>query len=147
MEIQLAKEEGGVLVTRHSWINRNENIQLLFEGAADTLNWQLLATTTTHPVLRHHLCDVQAKALRFPLTNLILFPPLGSYVHWSMNKFVEEVAHSSPVYTMLEEQFTAVADNPWLGPLYGPQIPPSVYEINERLTVLLKRHQSSHYSS
>ena len=111
---------------------------MLYDYAQTTLGWQSMPATKPNPVIRYDLCNPAAKIVLQPLASVPTIPQLPPFdpsanMHWTSSiQFPEEVFHE------LRKIFTAVADNAWLGELYGPSLKRWNFALNERITELFR---------
>ena len=133
--------DGGVLIHRLSWIDKSRQVKSLYELAEETLTWQQLRANELNSITVYDLCDPGTNPRKKPLSNPLSIPRLEGYLVWICRRQTEAVKFPADISRVLREQFTAVADNLWLGPPYGPNLQQGNFTLNERLTELLKERK------
>ena len=133
-----AAADGGVLIHRASWIDKTDNAKLLYDTAAATLGWVTLQPEQEKPIMKYNLCMPEVPYKRAILASVVSLPRMGTYESWQQLNYQGAFPMNSPAGQIIRDKFTDVADNAWLGSLYGPTLERYNFTLNERMAQLLQ---------
>ena len=138
--VEEAVADGGVLIYKISWVEQAEAAKVLYDTAASTLGWPTMPPEQERSVMKFDLCLPETAYKNQALASVVSLPRMGTFENWQQLNYPGAFPASSQVCKILRDKFTDVADNAWLGSLYGPTLNRFDFTLTERMAESLRRN-------